>query len=217
MKRIFLGGGGGEKDTVELDKRFVSLLDLEKPLIYVPVAQDSDKYPACFEWFASTFSPLCVTKIEMLDDLHAKINPSQIAGVYIGGGDTVKLWTEMKNGGFDAVLKRCIELGIPVYGGSAGAIVLGKDIRSAPEGNKQTAEDAQVMDMIYRHAICCHVENLADVQFVEKSLGLPIIGLSERSGAYLQDQVLEVVGFEPLWILKSDTCRALYPGETLLL
>ena len=32
--KLFLGGGGGGADSIELDKRFVATLDLSKPLLY---------------------------------------------------------------------------------------------------------------------------------------------------------------------------------------
>ena len=213
MKKIFLGGGGGEKDSVELDKRFVSLLDLNKPLIYIPVAMKEEKYLACQQWFTSVFSSLGVTKIDMRTDLRQEMKSDQIAGVYIGGGDTVKLWRELHDSGFDATLRQCIEQGIPVYGGSAGAIVLGKDIRSSPEGKGQAADVALALDVLYGHVVYCHLKTLADAQVVQKDLNLPVIALPERAGAYLQDQVLEAIGFESIWILEPNTQRELKPGE----
>lgn len=213
MKKIFLGGGGGENDSVELDKQFVSFLDVNKPLIYIPVAMKEEKYAGCQQWFTSVFYPLGVTLVEMRTDLRQELRVDQVAGLYIGGGDTAKLWKELRNSGFDAILKQFIEQGVPIYGGSAGAIVLGKDIRSSSDGKNQVADTALALDVLCGHAVFCHLESLASAEAVQKELSLPIIALSERSGAYLQDQELEAVGFESVWILGENASIEIKPGS----
>lgn len=212
MRKIFLGGGGGGRDSIELDKHFVSLLDPNKPLIYIPVAMQEEKYPECQQWFTSVFSLLGVTQIDMCTDLRRELKADQIAGLYIGGGDTVKLWKELSDSGFDAILKQFIEQGMPVYGGSAGAIVFGKDIRSSPEGKNQVADASLALDILYGHVVYCHMATLADAETVQKDLNLPVIALSERSGAYLQDQELEAIGFESVWILGENAPLEIKPG-----
>lgn len=211
IKKIFLGGGGGEKDSVDLDKRFVSLLDSAKTLIYIPVAMKEEKYPGCQQWFTSVFSSLGVTKIEMFTDLHQEIKLDQVAGVYIGGGDTMKLWQELRINGFGVTLRQLINQGVPVYGGSAGAIVLGKDIRSSTEGKDQ-ATDIATLDVLSGYAVYCHLKTLADAQAAQKTLNLPMIALSERSGACIQGQELEAIGFESVWILEGDVPFEIKPG-----
>jgi len=51
-----------------------------------------------------------------------------IETIYIGGGNTFKLLKELKESGFDKELLKFIKEGKPVYGGSAGALILGKNI-----------------------------------------------------------------------------------------
>jgi dipeptidase E len=176
-----------------------------------------DKYPGCQQWFTSVFSPLGVTKIDMRTDLRQELKADQVAGIYLGGGDTVKLLRELRDSGFDATLRQLIEQGIPVYGGSAGAIVLGKDIRSSPEGKTVAADTALALDVLSGHAVYCHMAVLADAEAVQKDLNLPVIALPERAGVYLDDQKLEAIGFESVWILDGTTSRELKPGETYTL
>lgn len=213
VKKIFLGGGGGELDSVELDTRFVSELDRSKPLIYIPVAAKEEKYQASQQWFVSTFSALGVYLIETRIDLNQELHADGIAGIYIGGGNTLTLMNKLRDSAFDVALRKLIEQGVPVYGGSAGAIVLGKDTRTSPEGKNQTADTALAMNLLHGHAVYCHFGSSDDVQAAQKELGLPIIALSERTGAYLQDETLEAVGFESVWIFNSDSSVELKPGE----
>lgn len=213
MKKIFLGGGGGEQDSVELDKRFVSCLDLNKTLIYIPVAKKGDKYSQCQRWFTSVFSSLGVTKIDMRTDLRQELKADQVAGVYLGGGDTVKLLHELRDSGFDTVLRQLIEQGVPVYGGSAGAIILGRDIRSSPEGKTLAVDTALALDVLLGYAVYCHMVSLVDAEAVQEDLNLSVIALSERSGVYLHDKGLEAIGSESAWILDGTTPRVLKPGE----
>lgn len=131
--RIFLGGGGNEGESKLLDKRFVETLDLSKPLIYIPNAMNSIKHQSCLKWFRSIMNPFGVTNIEMWNDLRPRHPAADIAGVYIGGGNTVKLLREIREANFDKYLYKMVREGIPLYGGSAGAIILGEDIRTAPE------------------------------------------------------------------------------------
>ena len=75
--KLFLGGGGGGKDSIELDKKFVAVLDLSKPLLYIPIATNTAKYPysGCVVWLSSVLGPLGVTNIVMWteDDLKTNI------------------------------------------------------------------------------------------------------------------------------------------------
>lgn len=47
--KLFLGGGGGGTDSIELDKKFVASLNLSKPLLYIPIATNTSKYPLCYK------------------------------------------------------------------------------------------------------------------------------------------------------------------------
>ena len=125
--------GGNAEDSRLLDAQFVMTLHPAKPVVYVPNATRSRPYQSCLAWFRSVMAVHGVVAIEMWDDLKPRHAASDIAGVYIGGGDTAKLLLEIRESGFDMYLHEVVSNGIPIYGGSAGAIILGKDIRTTPE------------------------------------------------------------------------------------
>jgi len=58
--------GSGE-DIIEVDKLFASMLDKNKPLLYIPIAIDNIKHPYedCLDWLKNTFEPLGISKYEM--------------------------------------------------------------------------------------------------------------------------------------------------------
>ena len=121
---IFLAGGGNAEDSRLLDAQFVSALDPAKPVVYIPNAMRLRPYQSCLAWFRPIMAAHGVTAIEMWDDLKPRRAASDIAGVYIGGGDTAKLLMEVRESGFDRFLHEMASQGIPIYGGSAGAIIL---------------------------------------------------------------------------------------------
>ncbi|MEM2661609.1 MAG: Type 1 glutamine amidotransferase-like domain-containing protein [Nitrososphaeria archaeon] len=220
MRRIFLGGGGSASDSIYLDKKFVSELDLDKPLIYIPIAMVSKPYKECYIWFQSVFSSLGIKKIEMLTNLRSvdeeKLNNS--AGIYIGGGDTVKLLREVYKSGFDRYLINYINKDKPVYGGSAGAIILGLDVRTAPEAQNLSENEAKGLNAIFGYSVYAHyTPSKVNLMKISKKCGCPIIGIPERSGAYIKDDILEVVGFEPLYLAREDGLVSLNPGQKLKL
>ncbi|MEX2460688.1 MAG: Type 1 glutamine amidotransferase-like domain-containing protein [Paenibacillaceae bacterium] len=54
----------------------------------------------------------------------------EYSSIFIGGGNTYKLLHEIRKARFDEVLNSFIDEGGIVYGGSAGAIILGKNIQT---------------------------------------------------------------------------------------
>ena len=139
---IFLAGGGTAKESEPIDTCFVASLDPKKPLIYIPNAMKSRPYQSCLEWLSESFEPLGAHAIEMWHDLQPRRPVQDIAGIYIGGGDTAKLLRDLRSSGFDRYVIEAVNRDIPVYGGSAGAIVLGEDIRTTPEASDISVSEA---------------------------------------------------------------------------
>jgi dipeptidase E len=220
MKKIFLGGGGGALDSVYLDRKFVSEIDKNKYLIYIPVAMKSKPYEECYKWFDSVFSPLGVKKIRMLTDLN-DINDEilfESSGIYIGGGSTVKLLKEVRQSGFEDRLSEYIISGKPVYGGSAGAILLGADIRTSPEATNLRATESLGMNILSGYSVYAHY-NLSNVKIEEilEKYKIPIIFIPERSGVYIQDEIIECIGFENVHIAAESRIVSLHPKQKLRL
>ncbi|MFH1049234.1 MAG: Type 1 glutamine amidotransferase-like domain-containing protein [Patescibacteria group bacterium] len=215
-KNIFLAGGGSVDDSRVIDKRFTATVDTKKPLVYVPNAIKSRPYEKGLLWLKAAMLPFGVTDIEMLDVNQSSYPQiTSVAGIYIGGGDSVKLLQEIKKSGFDNYLLEIIAAGLPVYGGSAGAIILGEDIRTAPEARSLNPEETIGLKMVYNFSVFCHyVSNKKmEVQKLSHLLGHGIIAIPEKSGGHLCDNHLVNYGTEAIVIFHRNEIFQLKPNQ----
>lgn len=205
--KLFLGGGGGGNDSIELDKKFVASLDLSKPLLYIPIAIDTVKYPysGCIAWLSDVLGPLGVKDIVMWveEDLKTKTKSdfSQFSGIYIGGGNTYKLLKELKEfGTFDILLSLAKE-GVPIYGGSAGAIILAKTIIPAGylDENNVGITDFSALNLAQGYDVWCHYtggEDSSIREYMSKyDLG-KVVAIPENAGVVVSDEEIEIVGLD---------------------
>ena len=194
---IFLGGGGDKKASKILDDKYIETIasgGIQK-IIYIPIAINSISYPECLKWFKSIFEKR-IFEIEMWVDLEKRSlsGLEQKTSVYIGGGDTSKLLSLFRKTDFDKKLKAFSNKGGVIYGGSAGAIVLGKDIKTAPESKNM--KDTQGLGLLQDFSIFCHFKDGQSV-FVKKIANLintPIIALEENSGIIYDSGTLSAIG-----------------------
>jgi dipeptidase E len=202
--KVALAGGGDAQDSRLLDKVFASWIGPEGRLLYWPIAlRGMRPFPSCLEWITEALAPLNISDITMWTDLseHKAGELDQYDAVYIGGGNTFALLAELQNSGFDRHLKACTQRGKPVYGGSAGAIVLGRDIRTAQhfDRNDMGLLDTQGLDLAEGHAIWPHYRPSHDemiVLYVQR-FQQPVLAIPERSGIVIDEAGLRTVGFEP--------------------
>ncbi len=201
MKNIFLAGGGSERDSWEIDKKFVETLDRAKPLVYIPNAAGESEYPACLEWFKSAMAPLGVGDIGMWDNLNPRRSIDEISGIYLGGGGTGKLLEELRDSGFAEYLVKAAGSGVPVYGGSAGAIILGKDVRTDQE-IKGGLGDYAGLDLIEGFSVFPHysAKQAGNVSKLARDLDLRIIAVPEKSGVRFSGTRFVAAGYEPILI-----------------
>lgn len=220
--RLFLGGGGGKEDSIELDKKFVSNLDLSKPLLYIPIAIDTNKYPysGCIDWLSNTLNPLGVKNIIMWveDDLKQKKEQDfeQFGGIYIGGGNTFKLLKELKEFGTFEILRQLAEKNVPIYGGSAGAIIFAKTIIPALSADKNIIglTDFSAFNLVKNYDIWCHYYESLDIiisEYIEKYNLKKIIAIPENAGLYVTEKSIETVGPSNVFTFEQDKKTILKP------
>lgn len=204
--KIALGGGGGATDSRLLDEVFAAWIGAQGRLLYWPVAlRGIRSFPSCLEWITATFAPLKVNQITMWTDLseHQLSELDEFDGVYIGGGNTFALLHELRKGGFERYLKECVRRGKAVYGGSAGAVVLGRDIRTVNylDRNEVGLVETNGLDLAEGHAIWVHYQPQDDslVDTYVRQYQQPVIALSERSGIVIEQDSMRAVGFEPAY------------------
>jgi len=202
--KIILAGGGGADDSLPLDKIFADWLGRDGKMLYLPIAlRGTRTFESCYEWITSTFAPLGITDITMWTSLteHQASEIDQFSGVYIGGGNTFSLLAELQESGFDEHLRTCAKRGRAIYGGSAGAVVLGRDIQIVAhvDTNDVGLKRTTGLDLIQGHAILPHYTAKDDdlIRSYIEGYKFPVLAITERSGIIVEDDQLRGAGFEP--------------------
>ncbi|MDI3543732.1 MAG: dipeptidase [Candidatus Woesearchaeota archaeon] len=227
MKIILSGGGSGE-DTKEVDEKFASLLDKNKPLLYIPIAIDNIKhpYPDCLKWLRLTFDNFGIKNYEMWTEGDLKkskdVSPSNFSGIYIGGGNTPYLLKKLKETGFWEFLKEAIESDIPIYGGSAGATIFSKTIKYSLYSDKNWVgiNELTGMNVLSGYEIMVHYKKEEKDKLInisEENKSENIIALTEKNGLYVNSKEVVVIGKEPAFVFNNGKIRNVPVGEVLLI
>jgi len=202
--KLYLSGGGIGEDSVELDRKFASVIDKSKPLLYIPIARNEKRhpYPGCFQWLKKTFNPLGIDKIEMWTEKDLRENAEteleRFGGVYMGGGNTFYLLKELKDSGFLPKLERLVRKDVPFYGGSAGALICARTIIPALtiDPNDVKLKDFDAMEFVRDYDLWVHYEPTQNkkIQDYKEKHNLNLIALPENTGIFVTDETIEVVG-----------------------
>ena len=144
--RIYLSGGGNEKQSFPLDKFFFDTFSKNGSFLYIPVALRGNRlYSTAHLWMKKMLELHNRRNIqfETTDDLskYQLKDLKKFDAIYIGGGNTWNLIQEIRDSGLFQELILYIKDGGVVYGGSAGAIVLGKYIDTHNDKNKINLKD----------------------------------------------------------------------------
>lgn len=204
-----------------LDQKLIDSL-VKKKILYIPIALERDAigFESAYAWFISAMSTHShdFIDITMWLDLNNKtINDLlQFEVIYIGGGNTYKLLKELHFSGFDLLMPEFLRQGGIIYGGSAGAIILGDSVSTVKEENTINYIREDGLSILSGLSVFCHYkpeEKAAAMNFVQ-ARGKPVICLTERSGAVINGTILEAVGYDALLLLqKDDSAVVIRPGE----
>ena len=221
--RIIAAGGGEADDSRLLDELFADWLGFNGRLLFLPVAMDGIEmgYHECLEWLESVFTPHGISNITMCTELDQclKRDLGFYHGVYIGGGNTFRLLHLMRSTGFDQALLRFARTGGVVYGGSAGAIILGREIGTAAhmDANRTGLANLEGFNLLQGYAVWCHYQPEDDERirgYVQRT-GYPVMALRETSGVCLENNQLRACGFEGVWCFQDGNRQFVRPGDVL--
>ncbi len=203
MKNLILSGGGDMNQAEAVDRFYCSLLPKEPKILYLPTAWHDNTFSGCHVWFSEIMKKYSIENYSIWTEIENKTwnDINAFDSLYIGGGNTFKLLHLLQTSDLITLIKQFIETGKPVYGGSAGAILLGKDIGTAALGenadeNKSGISDFTGLDEIHGYAIQCHyLQNQnEEIATWTKEHHLPVIALGEDSGLYVTNTNIEPIG-----------------------
>ncbi len=223
MSHLFLSGGGGRKDSRLLDRAFAKKVKKGKRILYIPIAMPEKQHTfgSCFEWIRGTLKPFGITKIDMWTDLSGRNYKAlkQYDAVYIGGGNTFYLLKTIRDSGFDKLLLRYLKDGGVYYGGSAGAIITGKDIGTsyvggASDKNIVGLKNLRGLNLVNGYSIVCHYAEKYDkgAKSYIKRYRANMLCLPEETGLYVSDGKIKVMGTKKVAVFTRSGKRILGKG-----
>jgi len=217
--KLFLAGGKNEEKLKEIDKFFTL-----KNILYIPIAWPNEDFNSCLKWFTDTINQNKKNKINMITDLTKKVELNNYDAVYIGGGNTFKLLKKIKESKFDKKLIDYFNNKGIIYGGSAGALILGYDIKTSlicvdKDKNEVGLKDTKGLNLIKNYNIQCHFEDNQIEEhrkFVEKD-GRGIVCIPEESVLFFENENYKVIGLKPITVITKKEIKKYLPNETIKL
>ena len=221
--RIIVAGGGGAVQSRPLDEAFARWIGYNGRLLYLPIAMDgvNRSYHENLAWLESVFMPHGVVNITMCTELDSCLGRelNSFNAIYIGGGNTFRLMELLRKTEFDKALLHFARTGGAVYGGSAGAIILGRDIGTSAhlDANEGNLSDLAGLNLVLGYAIWCHYQPSDDerIQAYICATGYPVLALSESGGACLEGARLYACGYEAVRVFHDHANQFFRPGEEI--
>lgn len=209
--KLVLNGGGTGNQVADARKLLNSLIDHNKKILYIPFAWPDPTYSGCLEFMTNELSDIDKLGIEMVkstDELMSK-DFTDYACIYIGGGNTYKLLNDLKvSGAFDKIKRYLLEEDGIIYGGSAGAIIFGKDLESCniEDANEVGLVEDAGFDMINGYSLLCHYTSreeektkLSKKYLLELSKTKPIYAIPEEDTIFVNDNEISFIGTRPYY------------------
>lgn len=217
---IYVSGGGNWDKTTIMDTHFLNSL-CQKKILLIPVAKITTLagYKDCYDWLSDKLGKISkkLLNISMELDLNKCKKINQFSAVYITGGNTYKLLSLINESGFSVVLKDYIQNGGMVYGASAGAVIMGKDISTYFEENKKYNYPISTgLSLIGDYSVLCHYEKKDNYKIEEyiKRKNNPVIGVPAGVALLVKGNIISIIGDKPVSIFETNgISRKLMPGD----
>lgn len=214
--KLILNGGGTGKQVKSARQLLNRIIDNSKKILYIPFAWPDSTYDGCLEFMTEELKDVDKAGIDMVrtpEELLSK-NFNDYACLYIGGGNTFKLLDILKNSGNFEKIKDYLNNDGIVYGGSAGAIIFGKDLDSCitDDENEVGLEDSTGFNMINGYSLLCHFGSreskrteITENYLKELSKVKPVYAIPEEDSIYVHDGVVEFIGYNPYYVFVNGT------------
>lgn len=218
---LFISGGGRAIDSSLLDREFVRSLKTGK-ILYIPVGLQRSflGYEECYDWISKTLgahSPLVDLDITMWVSLKNKThdNLNIFDAIYIGGAkEASDLMSIIRRANFTKPLTAYYENGGSIYGGSAGALILGHRIMPYAKIIDHQTKIMFGMSLLNKYSLYCHYDKDQN-KFIESFITrykTPVVSLPENSGIILMGSKVQVSGFSPCIIFEPTGKKVFKPG-----
>ncbi len=217
--KVYLCGGGNEKQTYEVDEDFLNGVD---KILYIPWAWQNDDFKSCEKWFKDCMALHKKVKVNTLTKIELPEDIEDYDAIYIGGGNTFKLLKRIKETKMDKKLVELYKKDKKIYGGSAGALIFGHDIGTAllcsdKDENLVNLKDTSGLNIIPNYDIQAHFElnQIEEHQQYILKTGRPIIAIPEDSALRITEKELLVVGLSPITVITKGFHKLFKPNTPI--
>jgi dipeptidase E len=150
-------------------------------------------------WACSTLSAHGIDRVETAVSVEAwKYGLDGYDGVFLGGGNTYMLLNRLRSTGMGLRLAQSIREGLPCYGGSAGAIVLGAHIGSCAhlDCDDVGMTDLAGLDLFDGRAVWCHYQpaDADGIRALAREAGLDVLAIAENAAVAFDGTELRGIG-----------------------
>ena len=216
---IFLGGGGSSQDESLV---FDAFLNPGQRILILPWAQPRQRWDGMKAWIDNDVaSPRGQFQPARLADEDTPFADFDV--VVIPGGNTFQLLHELRTRNLVSALRDFSRSG-HVYGGSAGALILGSDIaicdgvHGGMDSNNVNLVDTHAADLVGGCVVHPHYEEAeweAHCAKWAREKGAVVLGVPERGGLQVTNDNAVNLGPEDVVVFRKDTKSAWKAGEML--
>jgi len=193
MNLIVLNGGSYYPESINIDKEWISHIKSEDIIGFVSAAtmRSEKEYQNFFKKSMANFG---FTNIIPMDLYGNWSEVSKVVKViYIAGGNTYKLLNIMKQSRFSEYIKKNHKNKI-VIGNSAGAVVLGKNIKTSNSRDIIGMNNTEGLALV-NYSICPHYTNDKYKRLKKLAIELnhKVIGIPETSAIIISENKEKII------------------------
>ena len=199
--KIFIGGGGDIEIAKKFDKLFFDSLEYNSKILYIPIAMGATTniIERCYDWFSSLISNYNEDKnidFQILKDTNQDIRLTDYDAIYVGGGNTYRLLSKIRQGNFNQKLESYLATNGLYYGGSAGGIILGKSLQTVAEESSVKYKEYLGLNILKEYSIFPHYDNSQYDKVVNlgKKYSLDILAIPEDAGVIFAENKIVTIG-----------------------
>lgn len=151
------------------------------------------------------------------DDVDIDHISNNYDGMYIWWWNTFRLLKLIKDTWLDHVIRALLAGEKSIYGWSAGAIILWKDIHTSPDVNvtKLSFHESVWFNLFAWHSIFCHYTDAYDLEIYDyiAHYQFPVIALPEWVWVYLKYAVMYIWWHTSAYLFTAWWKKEIMPGE----
>lgn len=188
---LYLSGGGQGSGFAALLAHFCQDLDPERQVLFIPHARSQSEWLDAAREIKSELAPHGIRHFMLEAELRfIQAEPEELAAIYIADGDAGRLHDHLMHPRFQAWLQQAYALYLPIFAVGAGAVLMGKDIRTTPATQARAPERRKGLNWLGGASVVCpHTpQERPEARF------FPLWALAPDSGLRLEADGFHVMG-----------------------